>query len=555
MKQNKKNKGKLAVILAFSLISSLAQMPVMAQEYDRVKGFDNKNASIAVEQIARYDSGMTDADGGVMEIVDYNKKNGWAYAINGKAGVLTAIPIKVLEEKSGVSLLEGNNIDVRALVSIDGFKYGDMTSVAISPDGELLVAAIQSENYAENGRVALFNCNPDGSLEFIDAIETGVQPDMVTFTPDGTKVLTANEGEPRKGYGDAVVDPQGTVTLISIKDRKAQTVDFTTYDSKREELIQSGVILKKGTNPSVDLEPEYIACNNQYAYITLQEANAIAALDLEDVAFTNIYSAGVEDYSKSAIDIDKKDEKYAPKLYESLCGLRMPDAISSVTIEGVDYLLTANEGDGREGGEESEVYSNELEVNFGEAEVSPSNKITSEVSGLSGKVTFFDSRDYDGLEENTDYLFGGRSFTMYKVAESGLEEVFSSRNDFETRVNEYLPNYFNCSNDDLMVDDRSGKKGPEPETVTTGKVGDRTFAFITLERVGGIMVYDITNPMKVTYVNYINSRDFSNDVAADDSPEGLRFISDTESPTGKALIVAACEVGGTVAIYEMQVQS
>ena len=107
MKQNKKNKGKLAVILAFSLISSLAQMPVMAQEYDRVKGFDNKNASIAVEQIARYDSGMTDADGGVMEIVDYNKKNGWAYAINGKAGVLTAIPIKVLEEKSGVSLLEG----------------------------------------------------------------------------------------------------------------------------------------------------------------------------------------------------------------------------------------------------------------------------------------------------------------------------------------------------------------------------------------------------------------------------------------------------------------
>ena len=120
---------------------------------------------------------------------------------------------------------------------------------------------------------------------------------------------------------------------------------------------------------------------------------------------------------------------------------------------------------------------------------------------------------------------------------------------------QYLPKYFNCSNDDLSIDDRSGKKGPEPETVTVGTVGDKTFAFVTLERIGGVMAYDITNPADVSFVNYINSRDFSSDVAGDNSREGLKFIPASESPTGKALLMAACEVGGTVAVYEMDRQS
>lgn len=524
---------------------------------EKASGFNNSQSSLAMAQIARYDAGMTDADGGVMEIVDYNKQTGWAYAVNGKSGMITAIPLKTLEEKEAVDLLDGNDIDVKALVNVDGFEYGDMTSVAISPDGTLLAAAIQAEGYADNGRVALFTCNADGSLSFLVAIETGVQPDMVTFTPDGTKILTANEGEPREGYSGEAVDPKGSVTIINTADKVAKTVDFTAYDSQRDALVQTGIILKKGTNPSVDLEPEYIACNNDYAYVTLQEANAIAVLDLAEGAFNGIYSAGLADYSKVAVDIDKKDEAYAPKTYESLRGIRMPDAISLVTINGVDYVLTANEGDSRSWGNKDNLtaYSNEIEVNFGKGKASPTGKITVKESGLSGKVVFFDSSDYDGLADNTDYLFGGRSFTMYQVTDNGLVEVFDSKNDFESLTAKYLPEYFNCSNDDLAIDDRSGKKGPEPETVTIGKVGNKTFACITLERIGGVMVYDITNPAHVTFVNYINSRDFSSDVAVDDSPEGLKFIPASESPTGKALLMAACEVGGTVAVYEMQIQA
>lgn len=514
-------------------------------------GFENGNDALDIAQIARYDAGMTDADGGVMEIVDYNKVTGWAYAVNGKSGKLTAINLKDIQQGDSVIMLAGNDIDVKALVNADGFTYGDMTSVAVSPDGELLAVAVQAEGYADSGRVVIFQCNNDGTLAFQQAIETGVQPDMVTFTPDGSKILTANEGETRDGHGEGVIDPAGTVTIVSVAEGTAITVGFEEFD--HDALAQAGIVLKKGASPAVDLEPEYIAATNDKAYVTLQEANAIAVLDLTSGEFTGIYSAGFEDYSRIAVDIDKKDEAYNPKTYDSLQGIRMPDAISLYQSSGKTYLLTTNEGDSREWGNEDEGtdYLNEDERNFGKKKTSPTGKITADNSGLEGKVVFFDSSDYDGLDENKDYLFGGRSFTMFEVTADGLREIFDSGNDFEAKTAAYLPDYFNCSNDDLTIDDRSGKKGPEPETVVTGTVGDKTYAFITLERIGGIMVYDITEPEQTKFVNYINSRDFSADMAADDSPEGLKFIAAQDSPTGKALLLAACEVGGTVAVYEL----
>ena len=185
-----------------------------------------------------------------------------------------------------------------------------MTSVAVSPDGMLLAAAIQAQGTNDDGRVALFSCNQDGSLTFIQAIPTGKQPDMVTFTPDGSKLLTANEGEPREGYGTDAIDPAGSVTVIDVESREAQTIGFEQYDDNqaRQSLVDQNVVLKKNTAPSVDLEPEYIATNNTTAYITLQEANAIAVLDLETLTYDGIWSVGFENYAEVEIDIDKKDE-------------------------------------------------------------------------------------------------------------------------------------------------------------------------------------------------------------------------------------------------------
>ena len=508
----------LACVMVLGLCPAALAVDGSAASDTQATGLENGTAALSLAQIGRYDSGMTNADGGVMEIVDYNSRTGYAYAVNGQAGVLTAISLNGLQSENTAAGLSSVDINVKELVTDNTFSYGDMTSVAVSPDGTRLAAAIQAEGYSDNGRVALFTCNTDGTLAFIQTVETGVQPDMVTFTPDGSKILTANEGEPRMGYGEKISDPEGSVTIIDVRDYSAQHVGFEKFD--HDTLANANIVLKKDAAPSVDLEPEYIACTNDAAYVSLQEANAIAVLDLKEEQFTGVYSVGFEDYSQIAIDIDKKDGEYAPKRYESLRGIRMPDGISLITIGGVDYLLTANEGDSREWGAENteSYYLNEDERNFGKDETSPTGNITAANSGLSGKVVFFDAEDYDGLDSEKDYLFGGRSFTMFKVTNEGLEQVFDSGNDFEAKTAVYLPGYFNCSNDALTKDDRSGKKGPEPETVVTGEVGGRSYVFVTLERIGGVMVYDITDPSNVAYVNYINSRDFSNDVAADDSP-------------------------------------
>ena len=517
----------------------------------KTTGEENGNASLDLTQEARYDAGMTNADGGVMEIVDYNTVTGWAYAVNGQTGNLTAIAVKDMADSESIDFLDGNDIDVKSIVeaNCEGFTYGDMTSVAVSADGTKLAAAVQAEGYADNGRVAVFTCNADGTLTFEQAYETGVQPDMVTFTPDDSRILTANEGEPREGYADGEVDPAGSVTLITVADGTAVNVDFTAYDSneERQKLIDAGIVMKKDTVPSEDLEPEYIAAGNDTAYITLQEANAIAVIDLDSLKVAGIYSAGYEDYSTTAVDIDKKDEAYNPAVYESLRGIRMPDGVALYSVDGVDYIVTANEGDSREWGD----YLNEDERDFGDGQTSPTGKITAENSGLTGKVVFFDSSDYDGLDSGLDYVFGGRSFTVFRADESGLTEIYDSGSDFEAKTAEYIPENFNCSNDDKSLDDRSGKKGPEAESITVGTVGERTYAFIGLERVGGVMVYDITDPAETVYVNYINSRDFSEDIAGDDSPEGLCFIPAADSADGNAYLLAACEVSGTVAAYEL----
>ena len=164
---------------------------------------------------------------------------------------------------------------------------------------------------------------------------------------------------------------------------------------------------------------------------------------------------------------------------------------------------------------------------------------------------FFDSSDYDGLDDGLDYVFGGRSFTVFRADETGLTEVYDSGSEFEAKTAEYIPENFNCSNDDKSIDDRSGKKGPEAESVTIGTVGEKTYAFVGLERIGGVMVYDITDPAEASFVNYINSRDFSEDIAGDDSPEGLCFIPASDSVDGNAYLLAACEVSGTIAAYEL----
>lgn len=568
----RKARRPAAIAMALALALQLGTVvPAAAAGINSTAGYENGNSPLNLNLIARYASGQYNVDGGVMEIVAYSQSNGYAYAINGQSGLLAAIPLGDLTAGISVARLSGTDIDVKALVEAadSSFRYGDMTSVAISPDNTILAAALQAEGYNDAGRVALFTCNADGTLTLKGLVETGAQPDMVTFADNNT-VLTADEGEPREGYGDGIADPRGSVTVVDVSALTSEVVGFDAFDGRRDELAASGVVLKKGVNPSTDLEPEYIAVSGGKAYITLQENNAIAALDLTSRTFDGIYSAGFEDYGVTPVDIDKKDDAYAPKTYGGLMGIRMPDAIAAFQAEGKTYLVTANEGDAREWGDEDlgTFYLNEDERDFGDEGVtSPTGAITAENSGLTGKVVFFKSGDFDGLDTGKDYLFGGRTFTIYEVGENGITEVFTSGDDFEALTAQYLPDYYNCSNDNAVVDDRSGKKGPEAESVTVGTVDGRTYAFVALERTGGVMVYDVTEPASAQYVNYINTRDFASIVegseeyedgeldkwvtGGDVAPEGLLFLDTSVSPTGEALLLAACEVSGTVAVYQV----
>ena len=510
-------------------------------------------AADGLELAARYESGISNVDGGVMEIVDYAPAQRKAYSVNGTTGLLAIISY------DGTSEMKAVDFDVRSAVekADPSFSYGDMTSVAVSPDSSRLAVALQAEAYDERGRAAVFAINDDESLSLRVVAVTGVQPDMVVFADNNT-VLTADEGEPRMGYQEK--DPKGSVTIVDLSVPSSSIITFDRFNWDRSNLVDDGIIIKKGSMPSTDFEPEYIAVSGDYAYVTLQENNAIAVLDIPARRFVSVQSAGFEDYGKTPIDLDKKDGTYSPALYENVLGIRMPDGITAFTAGGETFLITANEGDSREW----EDYLNEVETDFGDGESSPRGNITPE-RGIKGKVVFFDAEGFDGLDETKDYIFGGRSAVLYKVDGETITEIASSADDFERITASALPEYFNASNDNAVLDDRSGKKGPEPESVTVGTVSGRTLAFVALERTGGIMEYDVTDPYAPVFLSYTNTRDFTATVegsevyedgeldkwvtGGDVAPEGLAFISDDENPYNVAILLVASEVSGTVAAF------
>ena len=506
--------------------------PVVTSDV-RVKGFYDDNASLKLELAGRYNSGAMNADGGSLEIVQYNPVNGFAYAVSGVKGKVIAVDLNGSLDGDKVVSLTGTEYDIKTLVN--GFSYGDTTSVSISKDGTKLAAAIQAEDYAANGIVAIFKCNSDGSLELLTTQEVGVQPDMVKFVGNDT-ILTADEGEPRNGVND--VDPKGSVSIVKLNgnDTTVNTIYFDKYDTKRDELTAAGVLIQKGKVPSEDFEPEYIAVAGNTAYVSLQEANAIAVLDLNTQDFTGVYSIGFRDYGEIKIDLEKNDA-IEFKNYEGVFGIRMPDGIDAVEIGGKTYVLTANEGDSRA---DWAGYDNEYE-----------NKTSPNNVTLGSKVVWFNSDMWDGLDSEQSYIFGGRSFSIYEVTPNGLNLVYDSGSTMEEVTAETIPSYFNTSNDKIALDNRSGKKGPEPETVIAGTVNGKNYAFVALERIGGIMVYDITDPANTTFVNYINSRDFATAIQGDVSPEGLCFISENDSKTGAPMLLSACEVSGTLAVYDL----
>ena len=537
--------AKRMISAALALVLCLMLMPagiVNAAEV-RTGGYENGNG-LDLNKIGSYVSGISNPDGGVAEIVSYDAKNNNAWVVNGATGMLDILDLDSMIDGE----IPATTLDIKALAAEvnPGFFYGDMTSVSVCSDMQLAAVALQAEDYDAAGCVGILNT--DG--EMLAMIDAGFQPDMVTFTPDGSKILVANEGEPRNGYGEGIADPAGSVTVIWLNaedpaSSSHKNVGFEVFDEKREELVANGIMLTKGNLPSADLEPEYIACDNDTAYITLQEANAVAVLDLAAGSYTGVYSLGYQDLSleENALDLIE-DGAYAANTYPDAVAAYMPDGISLYETGSKTYLVTANEGDAREWGDE-------------EAGTEFCNEIKETLIAADGmeaeKVRVIDPEVTDGLPEGKAVLYSSRSFSIFRVDENGLTQVFDSGKDFEALSAKYIPEYFNCSNDDNDYDSRSPKKGPEPESVTVGTVGNDLYAFIALERIGGIMAYKLdAEDEMASFVNYINTRDFSEDpseaepfLTSDVAPEGLYFIP--ESGT----LLAAFEVSGTISAYSV----
>ncbi|MBZ6379517.1 hypothetical protein B5C34_07385 [Pacificimonas flava] len=439
------------------------------------------------------------------------------------------------------------------LLPVAGFD--GLQSVAIN-NGIVAVAIARD---SADGVVQTFSA-ADGSA--LGTYEVGNLPDQVSFSQDGTKIFVANEGE----RGDAPASEDGGAGTISIIDL---TVDadapgavrnfglqqfnditgdgvFTAED--RAQYLAQGIRAAADSVPSLDFEPEYIVEGEDgRLYVSLQEANAIAVFDLETMAFVDLFSAGLKDYSVPGNGFDPSDEDGAITILNyDVIGFNMPDALASFTIGGETYILTANEGDSRDF-DETRVEDLDLDP------TAYPNAAELQAEAALGRLQAVNTEgDTDGDGDiDQIYAFGGRSFT---ILDSDGNVVFDSGDDFEQIIAAArVPNAFN--NDDYVpgegdpaeVDDnRSDAKGPEPEAIAVGEIDGQVYAFIGMERDSGIFVYDVTNPQLATFVDYIDAR-------ADGfiSPEVIQFISAAESSTGQAQIAVSFEVSGNTAVYEL----
>lgn len=430
----------------------------------------------------------------------------------------------------------GAKIGIADASGIPGF--AGINSVTVS-SGLIAVAVTRTTLSGETtvldrGMVAFFNAG--GQL--LNAIEVGYGPDMVTFSPDGSQVFVANEGEPSSG-GDS--NP-GSVSVIDLSQSVAAAthteIDFAAFDGQEEALREQGVRIFSDQSASEDFEPEYIAFSpdGQTAYVTLQEANTVATIDMATLSVSALLPLGTVDHSAAGNGIDASDKDDAIDIANwPVQGLRMPDAIASYAADDKTYFVIANEGDDR--GENVRVKDIALDSTaFPDAASLQENANLGRlnISSIDGDTD--GDGDYDAL-----YSYGGRSFSIFD-AEGNL--VFDSGDDFEQVIASLRPESFNIDGDE--PDARSDNKGPEPEALAIGQLADRTYAFIGLERDSGIMVYDITDPAGSTFVSYIDSA-----ANGDLAPEVIKFIDGSNSASGKPQLAVAYELSGTSTLIDI----
>ncbi|MFM6850908.1 MAG: choice-of-anchor I family protein [Terrabacter sp.] len=517
-------------------------------------------AALALDPVGTYETGVFDES--AAEIVEHYAAAQRLLVVNAaqaKVEVLDAAdpsaPAKLFDlQTTGVASADGSSVPAGAVAN----------SVAVREDG-LGVVAVEGEDKTDDGWLVFFDAAGDGDA--LGAVRVGALPDMVTVTPDGSRAVVANEGEPAEDYS---VDPEGTVSVVdlpaSVTVPEQSAVRTATFHAFEGAALPQGIRVYGGradagtgtpARPvSENLEPEYVTVDQQSrtAYVTLQEANGVAVVDLRSATVRDLWSLGTVDRSVVPLDASDRDGVNI-RTYAHLRTFRQPDAIASYQVRGRTYLVTADEGDTRDW----DGYSEEVRVgDLGKNGLAPACDAVKAGDGFSRlsrlKITTADGLDAAGTCYDTLYGFGGRSLSVF-TTDGTL--VATTGDELERFTAAALPAFFNSDHGTSAFDNRSDDKGPEPEGVTIGKVGGRTYAFLGLERVGGVVAYDVTDPTRPRLVTWTNNRDFSvsgsSDLAraGDLGPEGLTFISGEDSPTGRPLVAVGNEVSGTTTLLDV----
>ena len=559
------------------------------QGTDGINGLNgiNANSALNINLVGR---GVLNAQSpeGAAEIVAYQASKKWIYAINssGDDAVVNILPADTFDTaalvKDNEGVISATNLTSVITLPLNENTQGDANSIAIDENNNLLAVAMAAKSTGDAGQIAFYDISGDSPV-FIKNVTVGFLPDMVTFTHDGAKAVVANEGEPS---GDYSVDPEGSISIIDITNNviadTAINIDFKAYNNKQTELEAQGVVFANpngrtingnliNTTVAMDLEPEYVSISkdNKYAYVSIQENNALAIVNLQDNSL-ELKGLGFKEWSSLQLDASDKDGGVNFKSYPGLYGMYQPDTISSFSWKGANFIVTANEGDAREyffnttdeadciakGGldydeddgclayiDESRVEDLTLAANFDYL-----NNDDDDIGRL--KVTTIKGDTNNDGQYESLYAYGARSFTIWDS--NGLV-VFDSGDDIARITASVHGEAFNNNEDENKGDSRSDDKGAEPEALTIGKIDDRTFAFIGLERMGGIMVYDITNPYNVQFEDYFYNRGLIKDanITGDLAPEGMVFVPAEQSATGNPLLIVGNEISGSIAVWEI----
>lgn len=518
-------KTKTPIYLAAATLSLFAMLPPAAA------AARPQPSGLELSLLGRYSAGAVGV--GAAEITAYDARTRRVFVVNAEQGTVDVLDIR----------------DPRQPRKVAALATPGANSVAVH-DG-LVAVAQQAADKTDPGTVAFFDARTGAKRR---EVTVGALPDMLTFTSDGRRVVVANEGEPTSYCAGAVNDPEGSISVIDVRRGTVRTAGFQAWNGKEDALRAKGVrISGPGASAAQDLEPEYVTTEGGTAWVTLQENNALAIVDLDRATVRDIVPLGLKDHAQEANALDASDRDGKADIRpHPVKGVYMPDAIAHFRERGRTYLVTANEGDSRDW----ECHSDEIRVK--DAKLSPTafpDAATLQRDAELGRLTVLADSPKDADGRYTELrAFGGRSVSV-RAADGSL--IWDSGSELERLVARELPERFNSDNEENdSFDSRSDNKGPEPEGVAVGTVRGRTYAFAGLERVGGIVAYDLSDPRDPSLSGYVNTRDFTGDVeagtAGDVGPEGVLFIPAADSPTRTPLLVVGNEVSGTTAVFEIR---